>query len=85
MILLIALSCDDKGIELCNLVSQLVGVPADSVTIPDGPALSSSPYYENITNFLSAVAERGLPTFEGSDLEQVKLSRNENHLQIFKI
>ncbi|KAL8242380.1 hypothetical protein R6Q59_012682, partial [Mikania micrantha] len=51
-------------------IPKVVGVPSESVIIPDGPPLSTSPYYENIRNFLLAVEERGLPTFEGSDLEQ---------------
>ncbi|KAL8227950.1 hypothetical protein R6Q57_015534 [Mikania cordata] len=51
-------------------IPKVVGMPSESVIIPDGPPLSTSPYYENIRNFLLAVEERGLPTFEGSDLEQ---------------
>lgn len=57
----------------CMLVSQIVEAPFDSVIIPDGEPLSTSPYFENITNFLSAIEERQLPSFEASDLEQVKL------------
>jgi len=45
--------------------------PCDSVIIPDGAALSAFQYFENVRNFLVAVEEMGLPTFEASDLEQV--------------
>lgn len=41
------------------------------MTIPDGAALSAFQYFENVRNFLVAVEELGLPTFEASDLEQV--------------
>jgi kinesin family member C2/C3 len=45
----------------------------DSVIIPDGAALSAYQYFENVRNFLVAVEDLGLPTFEASDLEQVCL------------
>ncbi|KAI7727859.1 hypothetical protein M8C21_031371, partial [Ambrosia artemisiifolia] len=84
-----------SGLILCSAlnkiepgaVPKLVGVPfdSDSVTIPDGSPLSSSPYYENIINFLLAIEERGLPTFEGSDLEQGgRLSRVVNSVLALK-
>ncbi|KAL8223936.1 hypothetical protein R6Q57_019411 [Mikania cordata] len=60
-------------------IPKVVGMPSESVIIPDGPPLSTSSYYENIRNFLLAVEERGLPTFEGSDLEQVKVIFETNH------
>lgn len=46
-------------------------MPCDSVIIPDGAALSAYQYFENVRNFLVAIEEMGLPTFEASDLEQV--------------
>ena len=49
----------------------MVEGPCDSVIIPDGAALSAFQYFENVRNFLVAVEEMGLPTFEASDLEQV--------------
>ena len=49
----------------------MVGGPCDSVIIPDGAALYAYQYFENVRNFLVAVEEMGLPTFEASDLEQV--------------
>ncbi|KAI3682959.1 hypothetical protein L1987_83367 [Smallanthus sonchifolius] len=52
-------------------IPKLVGTPSDSVTIPDGPPISASPYYENVRSFLLAVEARGLPTFECADLEQL--------------
>ncbi|XP_024159029.1 kinesin-like protein KIN-14F isoform X2 [Rosa chinensis] len=50
--------------------SWVVEGPYDSVPIPDGAALSAFQYFENVRNFLVAVEELGLPTFEASDLEQ---------------
>lgn len=46
-------------------------MPCDSVLVPDGAPLSVYQYFENVRNFLLAVEEMGLPTFEASDLEQV--------------
>ncbi|GFY89016.1 kinesin 4 [Actinidia rufa] len=48
----------------------VVEAPSDSVIVPDGAALSAYQYFENVRNFLVAVEEMGLPTFEASDLEQ---------------
>ncbi|KAL5565949.1 hypothetical protein UlMin_029113, partial [Ulmus minor] len=67
-----------SGIILCNVlnkvqpgaVSKVVEGPCDSVIIPDGAALSAFQYFENVRNFLVAVEEMGIPTFEASDLEQ---------------
>lgn len=41
------------------------------MVIPEGAALSAYQYFENVRNFLVAVQEMGVPTFEASDLEQV--------------
>ncbi|XP_075473376.1 kinesin-like protein KIN-14I [Primulina tabacum] len=38
--------------------------------IPDGATLSAYQYFENVRNFLVAVQETGMPTFEASYLEQ---------------
>ena len=54
----------------------MVEGPCDSVIIPDGAALSAFQYFENVRNFLVAVEELGLPTFEASDLEQVLILTN---------
>jgi hypothetical protein len=51
----------------------VVEAPCDSVIVPDGAALSAYQYFENVRNFLVAVEDLGLPTFEASDLEQVCL------------
>ncbi|XP_050384480.1 kinesin-like protein KIN-14I [Argentina anserina] len=67
-----------SGIILCNVinkvqpgaVAKVVEGPCDSAAIPDGAALSAFQYFENVRNFLVAVEELGLPTFEASDLEQ---------------
>ncbi|KAK9919932.1 hypothetical protein M0R45_028505 [Rubus argutus] len=67
-----------SGIILCNVlnkvqpgaVAKVVEGPCDSVIVPDGAALSAFQYFENVRNFLVAVEELGLPTFEASDLEQ---------------
>ncbi|KAM6578696.1 hypothetical protein CsatB_030533 [Cannabis sativa] len=71
-----------SGIVLCNVinkvnpgaVTKVVEGPSDSVIIPDGAALSAFQYFENVRNFLVAVEEMGLPTFEASDLEQGGMS-----------
>ncbi|XP_038683682.1 kinesin-like protein KIN-14I isoform X1 [Tripterygium wilfordii] len=67
-----------SGIILCNAlnkvqagaVPKVVESPCDATLIPDGAALSAFQYFENVRNFLVAVQEMGLPTFEASDLEQ---------------
>mgnify|MGYP004725902319 FL=1 len=52
---------------------QVVESPCDAALIPDGAALSAYQYFENVRNFLVAVQELGIPSFEASDLEQVGL------------
>lgn len=67
-----------SGIILCNAlnkvqagaVQKVVESPSDAVVVPDGAALSAYQYFENVRNFLVAVEEMGMPTFEASDLEQ---------------
>ncbi|XP_074311733.1 kinesin-like protein KIN-14I isoform X2 [Silene latifolia] len=67
-----------SGIILCNAINRVqpgavpkvVEAPNDTVVIPDGAALMAYQYFENVRNFLVAVEEMGLPTFEASDLEQ---------------
>ncbi|XP_022935410.1 kinesin-like protein KIN-14I isoform X2 [Cucurbita moschata] len=67
-----------SGIILCNVlnkvqpgaVPKVVESPCDSALIPDGAALSAFQYFENVRNFLVAVQDMGVPTFEASDLEQ---------------
>ncbi|PIN24162.1 Kinesin (KAR3 subfamily) [Handroanthus impetiginosus] len=67
-----------NGIILCNAlnkiqhgaVQKVVESPCDSALLPDGAALSVYQYFENVRNFLVAVQEMGMPTFEVSDLEQ---------------
>ncbi|RHN81075.1 putative minus-end-directed kinesin ATPase [Medicago truncatula] len=67
-----------SGIILCNVlnkvhpgsVSKVVESPVDSALIPDGAPLSAFQYFENVRNFLVAIQEIGIPTFEASDLEQ---------------
>ncbi|KAL1212783.1 Kinesin-like protein KIN-14G [Cardamine amara subsp. amara] len=64
-----------SGIVLCNVlnkvnpgsVSKVVEAPDDVV---DGAALSAFQYFENIRNFLVAIEEMGLPSFEASDMEK---------------
>lgn len=50
---------------------QVVGAPSDAVVHADGSALCAYQYFENLRNFLVAVEDLGLPTFELSDLEKV--------------
>lgn len=52
--------------------------PGDPVLQPDGAALSAFQYFENVRNFLVAVQDLGIPTFEASDLEQVNLKLFDN-------
>ncbi|XP_057540165.1 kinesin-like protein KIN-14I isoform X1 [Amaranthus tricolor] len=67
-----------SGIVLCTAINKVqpgaipkvVEAPNDTVIIPDGAALMAYQYFENVRNFLVAVEEMGLPTFEASDLEQ---------------
>ncbi|XP_022847321.1 kinesin-like protein KIN-14I isoform X1 [Olea europaea var. sylvestris] len=67
-----------SGIILCNVVNKIqpgavqkvVEGPSDAALIPDGAALSAYQYFENVRNFLVAIQELGIPTFEASDLEQ---------------
>ncbi|KVI11024.1 Calponin homology domain-containing protein [Cynara cardunculus var. scolymus] len=65
-----------SGMILCNLVNKLqpgaipkvVEAPSAVFNEPDAEALSA--YYENIRNFLVAVEDLGLPTFDFDDLEE---------------
>ncbi|KAK7269648.1 hypothetical protein RIF29_22382 [Crotalaria pallida] len=67
-----------SGIILCNVlnkvqpgaVPKVVESPVDSALIPDGAPLSAFQYFENVRNFLVAIQEISIPTFEASDLEQ---------------
>ncbi|RRT56471.1 hypothetical protein B296_00047849 [Ensete ventricosum] len=68
-----------NGIVLCNAlnkvqpgaVPKVVEAPVDPTLLPDGAALSAYQYFENLRNFLDALEELGLPTFEASDLERM--------------
>ncbi|CAK8544377.1 unnamed protein product [Lathyrus sativus] len=67
-----------SGIILCNAINKVqsgaipkvVESPIDSALIPNGAPLSAYQYFENVRNFMVAIQEIGLPTFEPSDLEQ---------------
>nr|GME14213.1 kinesin-like protein KIN-14I [Ipomoea batatas] len=67
-----------NGIILCNAlnkiqpgaVAKVVERPCDAALIPDGAALSAYQYFENVRNFLVAVNELGIPSFEASDMGQ---------------
>lgn len=48
-------------------------MPSDSTVPADGAALCAYQYFENVRNFVIGLQELGLPTFEASDLEKVKL------------
>jgi len=65
--LLMSTLCDPCG-ELTSLL-QVVEAPDD---VADGAALSAFQYFENIRNFLVAIEEMGLPSFEASDMEKVE-------------
>ncbi|CAH9106952.1 unnamed protein product [Cuscuta europaea] len=67
-----------SGIILCNAlnkvqpgsVQKVIEAPLDSASNSDGAALSAYQYFENVRNFLVAMEEMGLPTFQASDLAQ---------------
>ncbi|KAJ4772316.1 P-loop containing nucleoside triphosphate hydrolases superfamily protein [Rhynchospora pubera] len=67
-----------SGIILCNALNKLypatipkvVEAPTDFTPSPDGAALSAYQYFENVRNFLVALQDFHLPTFEASDLEK---------------
>ncbi|KAJ3702106.1 hypothetical protein LUZ61_005811 [Rhynchospora tenuis] len=67
-----------NGIILCNVlnkiypgaVSQVVEDPAGSTAPEEVAALCAYQHFENLRNFLVAVQDLGLPTFEPSDLQQ---------------
>ncbi|ERN16808.1 hypothetical protein AMTRI_Chr02g221530 [Amborella trichopoda] len=66
-----------NGLILCNAINKVqpgavpkvVENPTAAVPPPDGAALLAYQYFENVRNFLVAVQEMRLPTFEASDLE----------------
>ena len=53
------------------MMSKVVEGASDSVVTADGAALSAFQYFENVRNFLVALEELGLPSFEASDLDMV--------------
>ncbi|XP_039839693.1 kinesin-like protein KIN-14Q isoform X1 [Panicum virgatum] len=67
-----------NGIILCNALNKVqpgaipkvVGVLTESTAPADGSALCAYQYFENLRNFVVAVQNFGLPTFEVSDLEK---------------
>ncbi|KAJ1265713.1 hypothetical protein BS78_08G097100 [Paspalum vaginatum] len=67
-----------NGIVLCNALNKVqpgaipkvVGVLSDSAVPADGSALCAYQYFENLRNFVVALQDFGLPTFEVSDLEK---------------
>ncbi|CAK9872555.1 unnamed protein product [Sphagnum jensenii] len=72
--------CLRNGLILCNAINKVhPGAVPKVVEIPplsnhlDG-AQSAYQYFENVRNFLVAVEDMGLPSFEASDLEQGSLS-----------
>lgn len=59
------------GESIKSIFLQVVEAPDD---VADGAALCAFQYFENIRNFLVAVEELGLPSFEASDMEKVENS-----------
>ncbi|KAL8214865.1 hypothetical protein R6Q57_004314 [Mikania cordata] len=82
-----------SGLILCNVinkvhpgaVSKVVESSCDSAAGPDGAALSAYQYFENARNFLVAVEQMSLPTFEASDLEQVSVLLRQLVIIVFMI
>ena len=69
-----------NGIILCNLINKVqpgavfkVVANHDSSLPPEARPLSAYQYFENVRNFLVAVEDMKLPTFEASHLEQESL------------
>ncbi|KAJ0726591.1 putative minus-end-directed kinesin ATPase [Helianthus annuus] len=70
-----------SGLNLCNVikkvhpqtVSKVVESSYDLAASQDRAALFAYQYFENAKNFLVAVQQMGLHTFEASDLEQVSV------------
>ncbi|XP_024394330.1 kinesin-like protein KIN-14C isoform X2 [Physcomitrium patens] len=72
--------CLRNGIVLCKLINKVQPGAVHKVVAnpilsnhPDG-AQSAFQYFENVRNFLVAVEEMSLPSFEVSDLEQGSMS-----------
>ncbi|KAH9316007.1 hypothetical protein KI387_024634, partial [Taxus chinensis] len=71
--------CLRNGLILCSLINKVQpgAVPKVVENIPslclEGQPLSAYQYFENVRNFLVAVEDLKLPTFEASDLEQGSL------------
>ncbi|XP_024400704.1 kinesin-like protein KIN-14C isoform X1 [Physcomitrium patens] len=72
--------CLRNGINLCKLINKVQPGAVQKVVVnavlsnhPDG-AQSAFQYFENVRNFLVAIEEMGLPSFEVSDLEQGSMS-----------
>lgn len=73
------LSCLRNGLILCNAINKIQPgavtkvvenhFPSESLTWESQP-LPAYQYFENVRNFLVAVAELKLPAFEASDLER---------------
>jgi len=61
--------CLKNGIILCNLLKK-VKPGAVSKIVANHSSLSAYQYFENINNFLAAIKEMKLPTFQASQLEQ---------------
>ncbi|KAL0922653.1 hypothetical protein M5K25_006655 [Dendrobium thyrsiflorum] len=67
-----------NGLILCNILNKVnpgaipkvVDNPVVAVQLADGTAQSAIQYFENMRNFLVAVNEMKLLTFEASDLEK---------------
>lgn len=56
--------------DICVRVRQVVEIPIIDVQ-SEGAAQSAIQYFENMRNFLVAVGQMKLLTFEASDLEKV--------------
>ncbi|KAI5058680.1 hypothetical protein GOP47_0026850 [Adiantum capillus-veneris] len=73
--------CLRNGLVLCTLINKIhpgavlkmVENPGLFSPPPQGAALSAYQYFENVRNFLVAVEELKLPSFQASDLEKGSL------------
>ncbi|KAJ7532842.1 hypothetical protein O6H91_13G022400 [Diphasiastrum complanatum] len=71
--------CLQNGLSLCRLINKVHPGAVPKIVenfVPSSPmegALSAFQYFENVRNFLVAIEDLKLPSFEASDLEQSSL------------
>jgi len=85
-----------NGLILCNVLNRVNpgavvkvvdNAVVDNVAVQssEGPAQSAIQYFENMRNFLEAVNDMKLLTFEASDLEKVTMTLLSFHVKILTL